>query len=276
MIGLRLLLMTVFAVSGGSPHAEENTPDSPLRNPKQGGIYVVAHRGAHNGIPENSLAAYAKAIELGADFVEIDVRATKDGKLVSIHNDRVDAYVEGASGRVRDFTLKELREFDIGSRVGPQWKGTQVPTLDEIFTLCKGKCGIYLDLKESATIFDLAKKVEKYGMEHDVLWYGPIYAMRELKKLKERHPWCILMPDPIQEKGIPLVVKRLHPRVIAATWDRYSKSFVDACHAADAIVIVDESDPSCWEDAIEWGSDGIQTNHPAKLIALLKARDAGK
>ncbi len=244
-----------------------------LRTPKHGGIYVVAHRGAHNGIPENSLAAYKKAIELGVDFVEIDVRATKDGELVSIHNDSIDAYVVGASGKVRDFTLKELRALDIGSRVGTQWKGTQIPTLEEILKLCKGKCGIYLDLKGPAIIFEVAKAVHECEMEHDVLWYGPIDYVSVLKELQRRYPESILMPDPITEQGIPLLVNKLQPRVIAATWDHYSKSFVDKCHAAGALVIVDESDSSCWEDAIAWGSDGIQTDHPAKLIELLKARE---
>ncbi|MBN2307943.1 MAG: hypothetical protein JXR94_03170, partial [Candidatus Hydrogenedentes bacterium] len=52
----------------------------------------------------------------------------------------------------------------------------------------------------------------------------------------------------------------------------YSESFARACHDAGAIVIVDESDPDCWEQALAWGTDGIQTDHPADLVALLKAR----
>ena len=104
--------------------------DLPLRAPKHGGVYVVAHRGAHEGIPENTLAAYQKAIDLGVDFVEIDVRTTKDGRFVSIHNSTVDAYGDGATGEVMDFTLAELRALDIGSRVGPEWEGAKVPTFD--------------------------------------------------------------------------------------------------------------------------------------------------
>ncbi len=58
--------------------------------PKNGNTYVIAHRGAHNGIPENSLAAYQKAIDLGCDFIEIDVRKSRDGKMVSVHNSTID------------------------------------------------------------------------------------------------------------------------------------------------------------------------------------------
>ncbi|PXX29210.1 glycerophosphodiester phosphodiesterase family protein [Arenibacter sp. ARW7G5Y1] len=68
-------------------------PQNGLPKPKNGNTYFTAHRGSHNGIPENSLAAYQKAIELGCDFVEIDIRTTKNGKLVSVHNATIDAYV---------------------------------------------------------------------------------------------------------------------------------------------------------------------------------------
>ncbi len=85
------------------------TAPPPLPHPpKQGGMYVIAHRGAHQGIPENTLAAYRKAIELGCDFVEIDVRTTKDGALVSVHNATMEAYTGGAELAVRDLTLAEL------------------------------------------------------------------------------------------------------------------------------------------------------------------------
>ncbi len=66
-----------------------------LPPPNNGGVYVIAHRGAHEGIPENSLPAFQKAIDLGCDFVEIDTRKTKDGAIVSVHNSTVDKYVNG-------------------------------------------------------------------------------------------------------------------------------------------------------------------------------------
>ena len=242
--------------------------DLPLRAPKHGGVYVVAHRGAHEGIPENTLAAYQKAIELGVDFVEIDVRTTKDGKLVSIHNSTVDAYTSEAKGKVKDFTLAELRALDIGSRVGPEWKGTRIPTFEEILDLCKGKVGIYLDLKD-APVDQIVAAIKERGMAHEVLWYA---NPRQLKEMKALCPECIEMPDPGPEMLLPGVLEWLEPRVVASVWRYYSKTFVEQCHAAGAIVIVDESDPSCWEQAIAWGSDGIQTDHPKALVEFLEQR----
>jgi glycerophosphoryl diester phosphodiesterase len=87
------------------------------RTPRQGGVYIIAHRGAHRNIPENTIPAYARAIEMGADFVEVDLRTTSDGYMVSIHNGTVDAYTHDARGKVSNFTLEELKSMDIGNRV---------------------------------------------------------------------------------------------------------------------------------------------------------------
>ena len=98
-----LLLMTALADLEAQVRLNDRFPEA-----KNGHTYVIAHRGVHRGIPENSLPAYQKAIDLGCDFIEIDVRSTKDGKIVSVHNSSIDAYVSGLSGKVKDFTLEEI------------------------------------------------------------------------------------------------------------------------------------------------------------------------
>jgi glycerophosphoryl diester phosphodiesterase len=264
-------LLVVFVMSFVLP-ALATADQLPLKPPKHGGVYVVAHRGAHEGIPENTLAAYQKAIDIGVDFVEIDVRTTKDGKFVSIHNSKVDGYAEGVKGKVSELTLDALRALDIGGRVGPEWKGTKIPTFEEILDLCKGKVGIYLDLKD-APIEKLVPLIRERGMEHDVIWY---LSPDEVAPLRAACPECIEMPDPGPEPELPALLEKAKPRVVASSWDVYSKSYVDKCHAAGAIVIVDESTPDCWDKCLEWGTDGIQTDHPEKLVKFLDARSQSK
>ncbi len=155
--------------------------------PRNGGIYVIAHRGAHQGIPENTLAAYQQAIDLGADFVEIDLRTTKDGQFVSIHNRTIDAYtIDGSRGQVRDFTLQQIRALDIGSRVGPEWKDERVPTFDEILELCKDRIGIYLDLKD-APVDQVAAKIQEHGMQRQVVWCESSHCGRDSSQLPRLH-----------------------------------------------------------------------------------------
>lgn len=258
MFAVSLCLVTAFSAFA----------DIGLKPPKHGGVYVVAHRGAHEGIPENSIAAYQKAIDLGCDFVEIDVRTTKDGKFVSVHNSTIDAYVPGKTGKVKEMTLEELRALDIGARIGDQWKGTTIPTFEEILDLCKGKIGIYLDLKD-APVPELVKIIQAKGMEKEVIWY---VGGKNLADLKSSCAECFEMPDPGPEKNLAKLLEEHKPRIVASVWEFLSKSFVESCHKVGAIVICDEDGTDCWKDMLAWGTDGIQTDHPADLIAYLQER----
>jgi len=97
---------------------------SPLKPPKNGKIYVVAHRGAHDeeNIPENTLAAYQKAIDYGVDYVEIDVRMTKDGHFISMHNGNVNKYVvEDIDRDISEMTLAEVRKLSVQNGKGHRY-----------------------------------------------------------------------------------------------------------------------------------------------------------
>jgi glycerophosphoryl diester phosphodiesterase len=244
-----------------------------FHKPRNGKTYVVAHRGAHIGIPENSLPAFQKAIDLGCDFVEIDTRMTKDGHIVSVHNSTIDQYVAGKPGKVKDFTLAELKQMSIGENLGPEWKNTQIPTIQEILQLCRGQIGIYLDLKEPL-INELVPVIRKYDMERDIVWYIPSGRMEEITLLKKLGYKCLPMPDPGPEKNIADVCSQVHPRVLASDMKQLSESFVKTAHENGAKVIVDEKQgtPEEWEQILKWGTDGIQTDNPEALIQFLKNR----
>jgi glycerophosphoryl diester phosphodiesterase len=106
----------------------------------------VAHRGAAGYAPENTIAAFDKAVEMKADYIEIDVQRSKDGELVIIHDTSVDRTTDG-TGKVGDLTFAELRSLDAGSWKGEQFKGEKIPTFDEILDRYHGKVGILIELK---------------------------------------------------------------------------------------------------------------------------------
>jgi glycerophosphoryl diester phosphodiesterase len=240
--------------------------------PNQGGVYVIAHRGAHQRIPENTLAAYRKAIELGADFVEIDLRTTKDGEFISIHNRTVDAYtVDGTRGMVSDFTLAEIKSLDIGSRVDPKWSSERVPTVDEILILCKGKIGIYLDLKD-APVDEVANQIKAHGMQRQVVW---CISPDQVAVVKRACAECLPMPDPESEETLPRMLEQTAAKIVAPVWRDFSSTFAAKCHAIGVIVFVDEQKPDTghWQLLLNWGADGIQTDDPEQLIKFLRLRD---
>jgi glycerophosphoryl diester phosphodiesterase len=243
-----------------------------LRPPVHG-TYVVAHRGAHRGIPENSLPAYSRAIELGCDFVEIDVRTTRDGRFVSIHNSGIDEYVNGKKGKVRDMTFSELHTLDIGSGFGSRYAGTRIPSLQEILVLCKGKTGIYLDLKD-ADVESLADTIISYGMEKDVLWYISAADEDAINRLRKECPACMVMPDPGPQENIAAVISAHRPAVLATDAGQLNRNFVQTAHAGGALVISDEKTGSLkeWKRMLDWKTDGIQTDDPEKLIRFLESK----
>ncbi|WP_026585445.1 glycerophosphodiester phosphodiesterase [Bacillus sp. J33] len=106
----------------------------------------VAHRGAAGYAPENTIAAFDKAVEMKADYIEIDVQRSKDGELVIIHDTTVDRTTDG-TGKVKELTLEQLRALDAGSFMGEQFKGEKIPTFEEILDRYHGKVGILIELK---------------------------------------------------------------------------------------------------------------------------------
>lgn len=239
-----------------------------MRAPNTGGIYVVAHRGVHEGIPENTLAAYRKAIELGADFVEIDLRETCDGRFVSVHNHTLEDYTKDATGEVKAYSLEELRVFDIGSRIGPEWASERIPAFEDILDLCRGHIGIYLDMKQG-DVKKAAALVREHDMTGEVLWY---VGGTQIRELREYCPECMVMPDPGAERNLDRLLKSVMPKAIASVWKHISASFVQHCHEAGAKVIVDDDGPETWEALLGFGVDGIQTDHVADLIDMLRNR----
>ena len=130
------------------------------------------------------------------------------------------------------------------------------------------KCGIYLDLKE-APVKPLVELINVYGMENEVLWC--LTDVGEMQEVADTCPECMLMPDPGGDLEISEIIRRFKPLVIAPVWRDFSRDLVDKCHAAGAIVIVDERNKDSWKTALEWGANGIQTDHPEELIVFLEA-----
>ena len=118
--------------------------------------WVVAHRGASGYAPENTMAAFRRAVELGARFIETDLHLSRDAQLVAIHDNTLDRTTNG-HGNVHDLTLAQLRELDAGSWYGPQFAGERIPTIEEIVRFAReADVVFYLEVKAGTV----------WGVEH--------------------------------------------------------------------------------------------------------------
>lgn len=127
----------------------------------------IAHRGASGHAPENTMAAFQKAVEMKADYFELDVQMTKDGKLVVIHDTTVDRTTNG-TGFVGDLTLKEIRKLDAGSWFSEEFAGAKVPTFEEVLDAFRGKIGILIELKSPELYPGIEKKVAEALKERNM------------------------------------------------------------------------------------------------------------
>jgi glycerophosphoryl diester phosphodiesterase len=234
-------------------------------------IVVIAHRGAHNTVPENTLAALDKAIELGVDYVEIDVRRTKDGALVIMHDAGVNRMTNG-KGKIEDLTLAEIRKLDIvrGHKSGAAVY--KIPMFDEILERAKGHMKIYVDHKKAPPSEVLAL-IEKHGMLNDVVVYnGSAATLREYKKLA---PKVWIMPGhPRSIEGIEALAKNLKPETLDGSISEWTAAEVEAAHHAGCQVWVDNQsgrdNEAGIKQAVELGVDAIQTDNPEVVLNVLR------
>lgn len=160
---------------------------------------VIAHRGHSLEVPENTLEAYRRAIELGADMLEADVNITRDGELVMIHDWSLDRTTDG-SGRVRDHALDEIRALDAGSWFAPAFRGIRVPTTVEALELARD-AGVMIcfeakgaDREEATTI---AVGLADLIAARDALGWAFVsgYEHEALREARRRVPELLLAPE---------------------------------------------------------------------------------
>jgi glycerophosphoryl diester phosphodiesterase len=140
---------------------------------------VIAHRGDSAHRPENTLASFASALEVGADIVELDVQLSADGHVVVLHDGSVDRTTDGR-GAVGELTLAELRRLSAGypGRFGDAFRGERIPTLGEALALLKGRARVLIEIKKESLREDEAggveahtvEEVRKAGMSGDVVF----------------------------------------------------------------------------------------------------------
>jgi glycerophosphoryl diester phosphodiesterase len=233
-------------------------------------IMVIAHRGEHMHHPENTLAALSAAIDIGADYVELDVRTTADGKLVLMHDSTVDRTTNG-KGAVSDLTLEQIRALDAGIKSAPEFAGTRVPTFDEALKLAHGKIKIYVDTKKADAQL-LVDTIVRHEMQDQVVIYDNPFFLHDVERIL---PALKVMPEAESADVCKLEVQGLKPSVIAFEASDFKPDVIACAKEAKALIFVDrlwEADtPGDWQKAIDMGADAIQTNYPAELVAYLRA-----
>lgn len=173
-------------------------------NNKPEQVLVAAHRATNPNYPENSLAAIAESIRIGVDIVEIDIRKSKDGKLVIMHDKTIDRTTNG-NGKVDNFNLDELKNFRL--KFNGEITKEQIPTLIEVLQLTKGKILLDVDFKleDEASVKQTFALIEKYGMEDQILFF--LYDYPETSQFQKLNKNIKIMPRAYSRKDVRAIKK---------------------------------------------------------------------
>lgn len=231
-------------------------------------LVVIAHRGNHVNVPENTLASYKQAIIAGADYVELDLRTTKDGHLVVLHDSKVDRTTNG-QGKISDMMLEEVKKLQVFNK---NWKTHRIPEFKEVLQTCKGKINIYLDFKE-ADVAQTWKQIEAAGMQHHVVVYlNKKEQYPEWNKVAPHVPLMTSLPEEMMnEEGLRLFLKEMKISVLDNLSD---PKLVKLANDLGVSVWLDVQSPKegavSWNEALKKGVNGLQTDKPAELVEYLK------
>jgi glycerophosphoryl diester phosphodiesterase len=246
-------------------------------------IMKIAHRGASKFAPENTLPALEKAIELGFEYIELDVRETRDGIPVLMHDKLVDRTTNG-SGQLSDFNLKELKELDAGTWFSEEFAGIRIPTLEEALQLIKGRACIYWDTKGPPSGARKAVKLfRKYGFDRDCLLISfgalgsggnPTYPKQILKEWREA-PFVVRANH--QEELPELLAAYPSARAVSIPRNRLATELVDLAHTKGLLVfsitLLQSDHHHTYKLMMDKGVDIFMLDHIDSFYSYLETED---
>jgi glycerophosphoryl diester phosphodiesterase len=241
---------------------------------------VIAHRGASDDAPENTVVAVKLGFEQGAEFVEVDLRLTKDGRVVLLH-DATTKRTGGEEFRGADETLATLQRLDVGAFKGSQYAGERIPTLEEALAVVPAGKGMFLEIKTGPEIVPaLERAISKSDLKPEQIVFIS-FNFDALKLAKERMPQhrAYFLPS-LGKKGSKQSLSEDLDAAIARSRGLFdgldlkasltSPEFVERARAAELPVYVwTVNDEKLARAMIEAGVAGITTDRPRWLRGLL-------
>ncbi len=287
-----LLLIVLLATSLTVCAQRSKNLVKELNDFKSKKVLVVSHRGDWRNAPENSLQAFKNCIDMGVDMIEIDLHKTKDGQLVLMHDNTINRTTDG-KGKVSDYTLAELKKFHLRNGMG-RVTFHQIPTLEEVLNLSKGKILINIDkgydyfkdvyalLEKTGTTdqvviksgYDYAKVKADNGDVLNKVIYMPIVNLNKPDAEKMIDSYKALKPVAIEccFSEVTPDVLRLLKKVNengSKIWINSLWASLNAGHDDDRAVELNEPDET-WGWILKQGAALIQTDRPQALINYLK------
>lgn len=239
--------------------------------PLEDNVEVTAHRGASYAAPENTMAAIKKAIEEGADWVEIDVQETADGEVVVFHDSDF-MKLAGVNLKIWDATMEDLKNIDVGSRFAPEFSEERVPRLNEVLAECKGKIGVNIELKYYGHDKQLEQRVADIVNAHDMASEVVIMSLKldAIQKMKTLQPnWTMGLLMSVSAGNL----QNVDLDFLAVNASFASRRFVQSTQSGGREVYVwTVNDAATMSTMIGRGVNNLITDKPALARSVIQQR----
>ncbi len=236
---------------------------------------VAAHRGASGYAPENTLAAYNLAVEMGADAIELDVHLSKEGVPVIIHDHRLERTTSG-KGLVQDHSLRDLRSLDTGSWFDSKFSSERMLTMEEVLHWARGRICLLIEIKNNPMKYrDIASKVLGLIQRHGMAGHVEIFSFDHglVKEVKAMRPDILAgvcyAADPVSHADLALKASAdvVHPNFAYCTPEAVSEAHSNGLFVTTWTV----NDTEAARRLVELGVDCIKTDLPDRLREVVES-----
>lgn len=237
-------------------------------------IEVVVHRGANFLAPENTLPSARAALKYGAEWIELDVRKSKDGVLYNLHDETLDRTTDG-HGPIHLVTSSEIERLDAGSWFGPAFRGLKVPRIETMLDSLKGKANVFFDVKKGTPVADLVKLVRAKGFEkNSFFWFADAKMVPEFVKLA---PEMKIKVNASDIEGIKKWQAVCRPSYVEIEPENITKNLVNYCHKNGILVMaaIQNGNEEAYKKAIQAQPDLVNIDQP-ELWARVVAESKGE
>ncbi len=230
-------------------------------------VKIMGHRGAPAAEPENTLRSFRRALDMGVAAVELDVQLTQDGRLAVIHDESVDRTTNGR-GRVKDFSLVELKKLDAG-------QGEAIPELGEVVDLVRGRAHLVVELKQAdaaPALLRFFQERELFGDAHVISFWHPVLKAMTLKEPRLL-TGVLLVGCPADPGGL---ARATLAHALVLHYGYVTSELVAEAHQHGLLVYVwNIDDTETLKPYLTMNLDGIGSNRPDVLIKYIKEMEEG-